>query len=441
MPALQLAAPCGTCLIRRRDEACLPSHVDARMRISELRKETTGTSARVVASVEYEDSERPPLDVFYEVPPAFADSLSPNPDAFLVGAVLPAARNGERRLAIAGDVCPRLREGITTVLHWMAHWYGARWQRLQLEVQSRRSPLETSPDRRTALFLSGGVDSLASLRLNRLKVPPEHPASIKDGILVKGFSGRDECNFAPALKSGEAVARDTGITLMPVTTNVRLLDNDSTFWIAQFHGAALASVAHTLVSRISLVHLASSYDIAHLVPWGSHPALDGNYGSHEVAIHHDGVHLSRLAKTALLAEWPVGLANVRVCTSRPVVGAANCGRCEKCVRTRLALLALGLDGASAFGPGELRAAAIQQIQIRSEYAEVSYADVIGPLERLGHKDHARAAQTAVDEYRRYKASAAGGGWKGVVKRVDRRVFGGALRQARSWAKQTMARGW
>src|SRR5688572_18302197 len=113
------------------------------MRISDLRTETTETSARVLARVEYEDLEQPPLDVFYEVPGEFGDSLRANPDAFLVGAVLPAARNGERRLTVDETVCPRLTAGITSVLHWMAHWYGPRWAKLQLEVRPRAQPLES----------------------------------------------------------------------------------------------------------------------------------------------------------------------------------------------------------------------------------------------------------------------------------------------------------
>jgi hypothetical protein len=404
------------------------------MRVAEVRKELSETVARIVASIEYEDCDRPPLDVFYEAPRAFADWLHPNPDAFLVGAVLTAARNGERRLSITGEVCPRLREGIVTVLHWMGHWYGSKWQQLRIETRPRGSPLNSSPDRSTALFLSGGVDSLASLHVNRVHVPREHPASIKEGILIRGFNVSDHENFEPGLASAHAVASDVGITLVPITTNVRLLDRNSEFWVAQLHGAALTSVAHTLIPRIQVVHLASSYDIPHLVPWGSHPALDGNYGSYEVAIRHDGVHMSRLAKTALLAAWPLGLAHLRVCTGTPAIGQANCGVCEKCVRTRIALLALGLDGSGAFPPGELPPSAIEEIRIRSEYAAVCFAEVIAGLRRRGLQVHVRAVEMALKEYHRHRISAAERDWRGVIKKFDRRVFGGGLNRARSWMR-------
>ncbi len=404
------------------------------MRISNLRQDSTDASTRVIASIAFEDCDRPPLDVFYDVPASLADSLTLNPDAFLVGAFLPAVRNGERRLTIEGDVCPRLREGLDTALQWMAHWYGPQWGRLQFDTPLRRTPLATSPHRTTALFLSGGVDSLASLRANRLQVPCEHPASITDGILVKGFSAHDDVDFGPALAAGESVAQDVGIRLLPVATNIRLLDRDSGFWVAQLHGAALASVAHTLIGRVQAVHLASSFDIAHLMPWGSHPALDSHYGSYEVTIRHDGVQWSRLAKTALLAEWPSGLAHLRVCIGTPGPGRTNCGVCEKCVRTRVALLALGLDGRAAFAAGAVRPSDIANIRIRSEYAANCYGEVRDRLRRGGYDGHLRAVDAALDEYRRHVTTTGRRHWKAVVKQFDSDVLRGSLHRAYGWMR-------
>ena len=399
------------------------------MRITDIRKERTDTSVRAIGSVEFEDSDRPRTEVSYEVPPEFEDSLVANPDAFLVGAVLPAARNGERRVAVDGEVCPRVANGVVDALHWLAHWWGPSWRKLQVEAKPRPQPLARQGGRRTALFLSGGVDSMAALRLNRLRVPRTHPASIADGILVRGFSKRDDLNFAPALEGGRAVAEDTGITLVPVATNVRMLDRDSDFWVWQFHSAALCSAAHVLVDRISTIHLASSYDVPNVEPVGSHPVLDPNYASYELAVLHDGVQLSRMAKTKIVAEWPAGLANLRVCTARPEIGARNCGRCEKCVRTRLQLLALGAAVPDAtFGTRPLTPESIADISIHTKYGAMCYTDCIDGLERQGMHDLARAARRAADDYYRRMRPP---GVKDRLRQFDRRVLGGTLVRMRS----------
>lgn len=62
--------------------------------------------------------------------------------------------------------------------------------------------------------------------------------------------------------------------------------------------------------------------------------------------------MSRFEKTALIAEWPVGLQNLRVC-QRDDTGTANCGRCEKCLRTMTTLEALGkLEGLTDTFPSQ-----------------------------------------------------------------------------------------
>jgi hypothetical protein len=50
-----------------------------------------------------------------------------------------------------------------------------------------------------------------------------------------------------------------------------------------------------------------------------------------------------------LASWPTALAALRVCPAGPRNGG-NCGRCEKCLRTRLELLAVGVEETAALGP-------------------------------------------------------------------------------------------
>ena len=60
-------------------------------------------------------------------------------------------------------------------------------------------------------------------------------------------------------------------------------------------------------------YIALSYDAAHLHPWGSHPLLDTYYSSAHFQIEHHGLEMSSFEKTALVADWPIALKNVRVC--------------------------------------------------------------------------------------------------------------------------------
>jgi hypothetical protein len=64
----------------------------------------------------------------------------------------------------------------------------------------------------------------------------------------------------------------------------------------------------------------------------------------------------RHEKLAEVAAWDEALRVLQVCFMHepPPPGTSNCGRCEKCLRTRMGLVALGrLGAATTFPPGDL----------------------------------------------------------------------------------------
>ena len=84
-----------------------------------------------------------------------------------------------------------------------------------------------------------------------------------------------------------------------------------------------------------------------------------------------------------VARWPTALAALRVCPAN-VGDQPNCGQCEKCLRTRLELLAAGVEETTAFGPSltpiELWNLAVPQpIGDRA----IRYEDLLPPLRARG----------------------------------------------------------
>jgi hypothetical protein len=149
--------------------------------------------------------------------------------------------------------------------------------------------------------------------------------------------------------------------------------------------------------------------------------LDSNYTSGNLTFRHDGIVHSRLAKTRLVADWPIALDRLRVCNKVAAYrhGALNCGRCEKCIRTQLALLCLGvLDRTRAFQIVDLSESAVGGA-IFSASAHRSYEEFIEPLRSIGRPDLARLAARKVP-------LPAGGDWRFRLAAVDRRYFGGTL---------------
>jgi hypothetical protein len=364
------------------------------MIITDIRTQQSAERATLSAHVRWEDCDREPLDVYFETERRFADALACSTHPFLTASVLPAMDSGEQRIRVDGAVCPQLRQGLTTVVSTIRHWYTSTRPAPTIEMTSRSTVAPRAMPGRAACFLTGGVDSLATLRANHLTFDATHPAAIKDAVIVFGLEVEDRKAFDHVLTSLSAISQDAGITLIPVSTNVRSLNGDWEFWHSQFMGAALAAVAHGLGRRFSLVSIASDYDIPNLRPHGSHPLMEPNFSSYETRIQYDGITMSRLEKTRLLADWDVALRNLRVCNKTEHYNAIrlNCGKCEKCLRTMLALLVLGvLDRTNAFPDQDVTPQALSQIYLNDKAAPF-YRELIVPLEEIGRADLARCLE-------------------------------------------------
>jgi len=145
------------------------------MRIENLRLERNGNKTRAAATVIWEDRDRASHDVYFEVDDEFASDLSCNPHAFLVACAIPAMQLGEERLFIDDSICPELKAGLTNSMAWLKHWSGNDDKPVRIEARTRVDLPEPSTPERAGFFFSGGIDSFATFRNNRLNFPLGHP--------------------------------------------------------------------------------------------------------------------------------------------------------------------------------------------------------------------------------------------------------------------------
>lgn len=396
------------------------------MRLHGLRTEAGDGRTGVAMTATWEEASRPPAEIRFEVRDEDGDCVRVDAASFVVPAAVAAARGGEARLAVDAEICPALRDGLQTALGLLRRW-NPDHRPVRLEVRSRATA--GSRAAHTGVFLSGGVDSLANLAWNHETFPPGHTLRATHGILVHGFDmggvparGAQADTWARTLAALGEVARATGIRLVPVWTTVRRLDPDVGFWMLELHGAALAAVGHFVGARCSTLSIASSHNLANLIPWGSSPWLDPFYSSAEVTIRHDGIRFTRLDKIRLVARTETLLPHVRVCSRAP--DGLNCGRCEKCVRTMLELVALGKLQEAPFPDRDVTPALLGSVDIENPY---HYRELVPLLREQGRPDLIHAIRGRVLRYllrRRVLGTAIA-----VVKGVDERLLGGLVRQA------------
>lgn len=119
------------------------------------------------------------------------------------------------------------------------------------------------------------------------------------------------------------------------------------WWGKVQHGLSLTCSAAPLAYVLGYGNLsiAATHNVNFRVFWGSMPEIDQNTYWADTLIHHDSFDLSRFDKVELIVKnatlLPYNL-NLRVCYSEFNNGL-NCGQCEKCYRTMLAIAICGDD--------------------------------------------------------------------------------------------------
>jgi hypothetical protein len=287
-----------------------------------------------------------------------------------------------------GAVPPRLANHLTAIREIYAAWVEGG---VSVPLLYDEAPLAQAPPRGVSLFFSSGVDSFYSL--------VKHRDEIDHLILIHGFDIplAETKVFAAAEAVTREAARIFDKKTIVVRTNLHWEESQLYTGKARtpcawgmYHGAALAAVAHALAPVHRKVFIASSYSYTALHPWGSHPLLDPLWSTETLEIVHDGGE-RRMDKLQALIGYPEVLANLRVCWEN--LGANNCGRCEKCVRTMLGLRALGVESCPAF-PGSLTPALVSSQPLNSDSAiywrELLDADLSVSLKA--------AVQSAVSSY-------------------------------------------
>jgi hypothetical protein len=290
-----------------------------------------------------------PIEVFYKIE-GIEYPLSGGTDALAVALLTPSMFERES-LSIEGTLSQPLVRNLGRAQKILSQWYDY----LETVPIAAESGGGGHPDPASGVLccFSAGVDSWYSLL--------KHDTRITHLLLIRGFDiGLDnDALWQAALSRAGIVAERMGKRLVTCATNIRDIADkrrsrwgrpfNGDFWGESLHGAALASVALLLQNDIGEVIIPATHNRAQIKPWGSSPLLDHFWSNGRVRILHDGCEAGRTEKVRAIAQCDLALETLRVCYhDTPDI---NCGRCEKCLRTILALRTCGaLDRAKTFPP-------------------------------------------------------------------------------------------
>jgi len=265
----------------------------------------------------------------------------------------------------AGEVDSRYLSSLYEVAGKMQKMYPDAKISSKVECVKVDTPWPVGEYRRCLLY-SGGVDSTTSLirnlgsNLSLASVRGTPELRLWEGE----YWGRVQQKLLPFIRSlgiERHVIETNAIDVVNLSGLNRAFNVSSDGWWENLsHGLMLLSFCapYTYENRISNMMIASSYSQRHSAPWGSTPDTDQSIGWGALTTTHDSFDLTRNQKirevlVPYMTKHP-GVVQLRVCTGkhnqRLESGTLNCGRCEKCVRTELALIWAGVDPAECGFP-------------------------------------------------------------------------------------------
>jgi hypothetical protein len=314
------------------------------MIVGDIERVVLPDGCELSARVSVPGTSRPPKRLFYRFGGIDPDAVGTEADPFLAATLLPAMIRGEE-LQIAGRVSERLLDHTSTLMD-IYHAWEPDARPVRVTVDGTQSAPRGGKE--VGLFFSCGVDSFHVL-LKNMMLPPGGGQVVSRLLLVHGFDIRrsNETLFAKTVERAHLVANAVGKSLVTVETNLREF-SDPMIERDFYHGAGLASVALALGGMLKKCVIAGSHAYQDLGPRGSHPMLPPLWSTESTELTQDGGEARRSEKIAAIGQSPLALANLRVCW---MAGSTeyNCGECEKCLRTMIALHAAGvLDRCTTF---------------------------------------------------------------------------------------------
>lgn len=317
------------------------------MIIRQVKRSRIDDAISLDAHAERHTPGRPPIDFYFKFFGLSEDDVDNTPDAFAAACLIKSMRANEP-LVIEEPISNRLHVMLPRIRDIYHSWWPALYRRIKISTHPRTEP-DAAPQKTTATFFSGGVDSFYSLLKHQLEGRPAgRPLShlvFMRGVetpleKAKGVEGSEEWV--------RAVAAELGIQPIFGQTNVRshIMQN----WEKYDHGSALASIGLSLSPLIGHMCIPSAFSYRHMVPHGSTPLVDEMFSSDRMFIFHDGSEVTRAGKVEAIVRWnkKLSLRYLRVCLGN-FGGAYNCGKCRKCVRTAIPLKIMGaLAGSDMF---------------------------------------------------------------------------------------------
>lgn len=310
-------------------------------------------------------------------------------DSYLLAVIIDAMQE-KRDVIVKGNISKHLLSNLVEYQSAWDKWLPDIYSCVNIKVDSIRN--DSAVVSGAICAFSGGIDGTFSVWRHSQKKYSYRSQEIKLCSMVHGFDIPlgDKSSFQNAYKRAQKTLSDIPLKLVPIQTNCRQIKKIN--WEQTFSCTLVAALSNfKKVAGICIVGSSNPYDSL-VFPWGSPLVIDHLLSSGDFNVIHDGASHNRTEKVKEICDWKRGVEHLRVCWEGKLRDQ-NCGKCEKCVRTKLNFLASGASIPKCFPESnivdDIKNITLKNEAIRGEWRQISeYAiknNINAPWVRLVHK--------------------------------------------------------
>lgn len=306
------------------------------MIISRPRIEEADGLVRSVARVTWQDGRAE--DLWFAVEAGHGQfMLEGNADPFFLGMLQVAMAQGED-LVVEGSLSARLKMHVDTDLQPALMLLRLRQQRIAVTAEDLRD--DAPRGHGVATGFSGGVDSF--MTLCEFTDPARPPPFRLTHLFFHGVGALDDREFPQRVAAARAVAELSGLSLVPIRSNLSALN---LLPFTKSHIPRNLACAALLPGLLRRFYFSSGFTFADFHDDAEEiamllPVLVPLLSTSETEFVPVGSEHTRTDKTRHLADYPVAWEHLNVCVAPETV--RNCSKCWKCGRTLLTLDCLGM---------------------------------------------------------------------------------------------------
>lgn len=299
----------------------------------------SGGYLRLEAKLEIPGAESETL--WFQVPEAYETEITQDHDPFILATLMLAMERADK-IHVHGSLSPSLLKNLEEFQQVWHCWLPNRYHLVEMLADTECESKPPPAPREVICAFSGGVDSAFTAWRHAKGLCGRRREPLTAGLLVQGFVDiplDKPHEFAIALDGAKQMLQSIGLETRTVATNFTSLDMDWEY----SHVTGAAACLHLFEGRFAAGLLGSGEPYQKFpIPWGSNPISDPLLSSETFPLITDGLAFTREEKMRTIVDWPEALAYLRVCWQVPGFDR-NCGHCEKCIRTKLLFMGLGIE--------------------------------------------------------------------------------------------------